>query len=258
MDCEFSGRVAMVTGAAHGIGRSICGELGRRGAQVYAGDVLPGDLEETVQACRQAGGACEGRSLDVTDEGSVDGFVRWVQQAEGRLDILVNVAGGVLGQTHQPLEAVGDATWNAILAVNLTGTFHCSRAVSPLMKEQRSGRIVNISSGAGRSTSLTGIQAYTSAKAGQIGLTRQLARELGPWNITVNAIAPGFVRSNPTTEKQWESYGPERQQALVEGIALRRTGRPEDIAYGVLFFASDLAAWCSGQVLSIDGGHSMF
>jgi len=258
MDFDLNGRVAMVTGAAHGIGRSICCELGQRGVRVYAGDVLESDLDESVQACRQAGGSCEGQRLDVTDDASVRAFVDRIAQTEKRLDFLVNVAGGVMGQTHQPVEAVSDADWNAVLAVNLTGTFHCSRAAAPLMKQQNFGRIVNISSGAGRSTSLTGIQAYTSAKAGQIGLTRQLARELGPWNVTVNAIAPGFVRSNPTTEKQWESYGPEGQQELVENIALRRTGRPEDIAYGVLFFVSDYAAWCSGQVLSIDGGHSMF
>jgi 3-oxoacyl-[acyl-carrier protein] reductase len=258
MDFEFTNRVAIVTGAAHGIGRSICVELAMRGARVYAGDTLGDVLEESIGACRQAGGACEGRTLDVTDEASVGAFVDWVRGATGRVDILVNVAGGVLGQTHKPIESVPDEAWNAVIAVNLTGTFHCSRAAAPLMKDQRYGRIVNISSGAGRSTSLTGIQAYTSAKAGQIGLTRQLARELGPWNITVNAIAPGFVRSNPSSERQWESYGPEGQQALVEDIALRRTGSAEDIAYGVLFFASDYAAWCSGQVISIDGGHSMF
>jgi 3-oxoacyl-[acyl-carrier protein] reductase len=126
------------------------------------------------------------------------------------------------------------------------------------MKQRRYGRIVNISSGAGRSTSLTGIQAYTSAKAGQIGLTRQLAQELGAWGITVNNIAPGFVRSNPTTERQWESYGEEGQAALVNDIALKRLGTAEDIAYGVLFFASDFAAWCTGQVLSVDGGKAMF
>jgi 3-oxoacyl-[acyl-carrier protein] reductase len=101
---------------------------------------------------------------------------------------------------------------------------------------------------------LTGIQSYASAKAGQIGLTRQMAKELGPWGITVNNIAPGFVRSNPATERQWQSYGEEGQRKLVEGIALKRLGTPEDIAYGVLFFASDAASWITGQVLSIDGG----
>jgi 3-oxoacyl-[acyl-carrier protein] reductase len=176
----------------------------------------------------------------------------------GKIDILVNVAGGVLGQMGKPIDEVSDAEWEGIIDVNLTGVFHCARAVAPHMKSRRYGRIVNISSGAGRSTSLTGIQAYSSAKAGQIGLTRQLAQELGAWGITVNNIAPGFILSNPTTQRQWESYGESGQKALIEDLALKRLGQPEDIAYGVLFFASDYASWCTGQVLSIDGGKAMF
>ena len=107
---------------------------------------------------------------------------------------------------------------------------------------------------AGLATSLTGIQAYASAKAGLIGLTRQLGHELGPFGITVNSIAPGFVRSNPTTERQWEAMGQDGQARLVESIAMRRLGTPDDIVHGVLFFASDFASWITGQVLSIDGG----
>jgi len=204
------------------------------------------------------GGRCEAFALDVTREDDVEAFVGRVDAAEGRVDILVNTAGGVLGQVGRPIESVSGADWERVIAVNLTGTFHAARAVAPAMKRGRYGRIVNISSGAGRSVSLTGIQAYASAKAGQLGLTRQLAHELGPWGITVNAVAPGFVLSNPATERQWESYGPEGQRALVDGIALRRLGEPEDIAHGVLFFASDYARWCTGQALSIDGGVAMF
>ncbi|MGH2897843.1 MAG: SDR family NAD(P)-dependent oxidoreductase, partial [Solirubrobacteraceae bacterium] len=122
------------------------------------------------------------------------------------------------------------------------------------MKAARAGRIVNISSGAGLGVSLTGIQAYASAKAAQIGLTRQLAHELGPFGITVNSIAPGFVRSNPSSERQWQSYGPDGQRQLVDSIALRRIGTPADIANAVLFFASEHAAWISGQVLKVSGG----
>jgi 3-oxoacyl-[acyl-carrier protein] reductase len=166
----------------------------------------------------------------------------------------VNDAGGVLGQVGRPLEEVSPADWQRIFDVNVTGAFYCSQAVATGMKAARSGRIVNISSGAGLGVSLTGIQAYASAKAAQIGLTRQLAHELGPWAITVNNIAPGFVRSNAATERQWKSYGAKGQRALVEGIALKRLGTPEDIAYGVLFFASEHAGWITGQVLSIDGG----
>jgi 3-oxoacyl-[acyl-carrier protein] reductase len=168
--------------------------------------------------------------------------------------VLVNNAGGVLGQVGRPLEEVAPAEWQAIFDVNVTGAFLCSQAVAPGMKAAKAGRIVSISSGAGLGISLTGIQAYAAAKAAQIGLTRQLAHELGPWGITVNNIAPGFVRSNPTTERQWQAYGAEGQRALVEGIALRRLGTVEDIAAGVLFFASDAAGWVTGQVLSIDGG----
>ena len=122
------------------------------------------------------------------------------------------------------------------------------------MKSARAGRIVNISSGAGLGASLTGIQAYSSAKAGLINLTRQLCHELGAWDITVNCVAPGFVRSNPSTERQWQSYGEDGQRRLLEGIALKRLGSPEDIASAVLFFASEAAGWVSGQVLSVDGG----
>ena len=122
------------------------------------------------------------------------------------------------------------------------------------MKAARGGRIVNISSGAGRSVSLTGIQAYASAKAGQIGFTRQMAHELGQFGITVNCVAPGFTLSNPTTKRQWESYGEEGQRALLQAIPMRRLGQPEDIAYGVRFFASERASWVTGQVISVDGG----
>jgi 3-oxoacyl-[acyl-carrier protein] reductase len=128
-----------------------------------------------------------------------------------------------------------------------------SRCYSAYEAAER-GRIINISSGAGLRVSLTGIQAYASAKAGLIGLTRQLAHELGPRGITVNCVAPGFVRCNPTTEKQWEAYGEEGQQRLVASIATRRLGKPEDIAHAVMFLASDYASWITGQTLAVDGG----
>jgi 3-oxoacyl-[acyl-carrier protein] reductase len=169
----------------------------------------------------------------------------------------VNNAGGVCGQVGHPLEEVTDGDWQAVVDANLTSTFLCTRAVVPAMKERRWGRIVNISSGAGRTVSLTGIQAYASAKAAQIGFTRQMAHELGPFGITVNCIAPGFILSNPTTRRQWESYGEDGQRALVAGIATRRLGEPGDIANGVLFFVSERSSWVTGQTISIDGGHAL-
>lgn len=250
MYIDFTDKTVMVTGAAHGFGRAIALAFAERGADVWACDLLADKLAETARLCTEQNGRCEVRTVDVTDLEAVLAFAA----EAGHVDVLVNNAGGVLGQVGRPLETISPAEWQAIFDVNVSGAFYCAQAVAPSMKKVRSGRIINISSGAGLGISLTGIQAYASAKAAQIGLTRQLAHELGPWNITVNNIAPGFVRSNPTTEKQWQSYGQEGQQALLDNIALKRLGTPQDIAYGVLFFASDYASWITGQVLSIDGG----
>ena len=254
MHIRFEGRTAIVTGAAHGFGRAIALSFASLGARVVACDVLTGELDETARLAEEQRTPIGVHVLDVSDRQAVQAMVGETVDARGRIDVLVNDAGGVLGQIGRPAEEVSEADWRAIFAVNLDGAFYCSQAVAPGMKAARYGRIVNISSGAGLGISLTGIQAYAAAKAGQIGLTRQLAHELGPWGITVNNVAPGFVRSNPTTEKQWQSYGEDGQRRLVENIALKRLGSPEDIASGVLFFASDQAAWITGQTLSIDGG----
>jgi 3-oxoacyl-[acyl-carrier protein] reductase len=194
------------------------------------------------------------RRVDVSDKAQVTGFVAAAREATGRIDVLVNDAGGVCGQVGRPIEEISEADWNRIFAVNATGSFLCAQAVVPAMKSRSYGRIINISSGAGLGVSLTGIQAYAAAKAAQIGLTRQLAHELGAFGITVNSVAPGFVRSNPTTERQWEAYGADGQKALMARIATRRLGTPADIAYGVLFFASSAGGWITGQTLSVDGG----
>jgi 3-oxoacyl-[acyl-carrier protein] reductase len=230
---ELDAMTAVVTGTAQGIGRAVADRLAANGAAVHEVD------KDTT---------------DLSDSAATEDFFAQV----GDVDILVNVAGGVVGQTHTPIDELTDEAWNAVIAANLTTTMNCTRAAARTMKRRRYGRIVMISSGAGRSVSLTGIQAYTSAKAAQIGFTRQMAHELGPFGITVNCIAPGFVLSNPTTKAQWDSYGEEGQRALVERIAVRRTGTPEDIARGVEFFVAPDAGWVSGQTISIDGGHSLF
>ena len=232
MTGNLAGKTAVVTGTAHGIGAAIAKALRDDGATVHGVDRDTADLT--------SGGA-----------------VREFFSRTGAVDILVNNAGGVVGQAGHPLEEVTDQDWHAVVDANLTSTFLCTRAVVPGMKERGWGRIVNISSGAGRTVSLTGIQAYASAKAGQIGFTRQMAHELGRFGITVNCIAPGFILSNPTTERQWASYGEEGQRALVDQIAMRRLGRPEDIANGVRFFVSERSSWVTGQTISIDGGHAL-
>jgi 3-oxoacyl-[acyl-carrier protein] reductase len=235
----LAGRTALVTGAAHGIGSAIADALEADGAKVHRVDKEPTALDGSSVT-----------AADLTDPDAVAGLFG----AVGPVDILVNTAGGVVGQTGRPLEEVTPDAWRSVVDANLTTTFLCTRAAAPGMKERRWGRIVNISSGAGLTVSKTGIQAYASAKAGQIGFTRQMAHELGPFGITVNCIAPGFILSNPTTQVQWDSYGPDGQRDLVSGIATGRLGQPADIANGVQFFASERSGWVTGQVIAIDGG----
>lgn len=251
MNIDVRGQTVLVTGAAHGFGRAIAAAFATREARVFACDVVERELGETLQLLGEHGDVAK---VDVTNRVEVEAWVQSAWARTGRIDVLVNNAGGVLGQVGQPLEQVSVEEWQAIVSVNQSAAFWTAQAVSPAMKEARSGRIINISSGAGLGISKTGIQAYASAKAGQIGLTRQLAHELGPWGITVNNVAPGFVLSNPATERQWEALGPDGQQQLLDGIALNHLGTPADIAHAVLFLASEQASWISGVVLPVDGG----
>jgi 3-oxoacyl-[acyl-carrier protein] reductase len=251
LNIEFEGRRVIVTGAAHGFGRAIAHAFSAHGAEVHAFDLNAEGLAETVA---RAEGHCESVTLDIGDRTTVQRAVAEIETKGGGIDILVNNAGGVRGQIGRPIEEISAADWQTIFDANLSGTFFMTQAVAPAMKKAGTGRVVNISSGAGRGISLTGIQAYASAKAGQIGLTRQLAHELGPFGITVNCIAPGFVLSNPTTEKQWQAMGEVGQNALIERIAMRRLGTAEDIANAVMFFASDQAGWITGETLGVDGG----
>lgn len=247
MRIDFSGSSVLVTGAAQGIGREIARQFAQCGATVHAADIDEAVLSESAAV---AGPRCRAHRLDVTDRGAVHALLRDI----GAVDVLVHSAGGVCRQVGQPLEQVDETQWRAIFAVNTEGAFWCAQAVAPGMKARGSGRIILISSGAGLGISLTGIQAYASAKAAEIGLARQLGHELGPFGITVNSIAPGFIRSNPSTEAQWQALGEARQQQLVQAIAMRRTGRPDDIAHAALFLASEHASWINGQVLAVDGG----
>jgi 3-oxoacyl-[acyl-carrier protein] reductase len=251
---RLEGRTAIVSGAAHGIGRAICVALAQEGAAVWGCDVRGPELEETRRAVDAVAREARAAVVDVRSADEVAAFAARAERDTGRIDVLVNTAGGVAGQVMRPVEEVSDADWRVIFEINLDGAFHFTRAVAPVMKRAGRGAIVNISSGAGRSYSLTGIQAYASAKAGLIGFTRQTARELGAHGVRVNCVAPGFVRSNPASEAQWHAMGEAGQRRLVESIALRRIGTPEDIARAVVFFCSDDAGYVTGQTISVDGG----
>ncbi|SFJ87914.1 3-oxoacyl-[acyl-carrier protein] reductase [Bosea sp. OK403] len=245
MNITFEGQSVLIAGAARGIGRGVVESFATRGANVFAGDRLADEM---------AGLEAHKTALDLRDKSQVQAWVAGSETIAGRpVDVLVYVAGGVLGQSAKPLEEVDEADWRAILDVNLTGAFLAAQAVAPGMKSRGKGRIVLIASGAGLRTSLTGIQAYASAKAGEIGLARQLGQELGPFGITVNAVAPGFQRTSPDYERQWNSYSPERQAGMIENTARRRAGTPQDIAHAVMFLASDYADFITGQVLSVTG-----
>ena len=251
MHIRFDGQVALVTGAAQGIGRAIALSLAGAGAKVHLADIAPvawfSEGNEPRFECHR---------VDLARRADAHDLVGKIAASDGRLDILAQAAGGVRGQVGRPIEDVGEDDWRVIFAANIDAAFWLAQAASVPMRAASFGRIVNVASGAGLRTSLTGIQAYTAAKHALVGLTKQLSQDLGPYGITCNAVAPGFVRSNPTTERQWESYGVDGQSRLIQSIHTRRLGSAEDIANAVVFLASGQAGWISGQILSVDGGRS--
>lgn len=242
-------RTALVTGVVGGIGAAIARRLAADGSKVIVSD-LPGDAFEEATARLGLAGV----SADLGDPASVKEMSARIEKEHGTPAILVNAAGGVRGQVGTPLEAVEPEAWHAIFAANVDASLYLTQALVPAMKDQGWGRIVTISSGAGLRPSLTGIHAYTAAKHALVGLTKQLSLELAQHGITVNSIAPGFILSNPATERQWASYGPEGQAQLINRIHTRRLGTPDDIAAAAAFLTSEEAGWITAQILSVDGG----
>jgi len=249
---RFDGRTAVVAGAARGIGQTIARSLANDGARVIACDLLAGDIAPLAGPV-DGGGEIITAKVDVTDEASVAEVVR----EAGNPDILVYVAGGVRGQRPKPLEEVSAEDFADVLDVNLKGAFLFAKAVAPAMKRKGAGRIVTISSRAGLVASLTGIQSYAAAKHGQIGLVKQLAQELGPFGITVNSVAPGFMATSPDYERQWNEWPEAFRNNFVNTIAMRRMGEPQDVANAVTFLASDYASWITGQTIPVTGNPLM-
>ena len=243
---ELKGKAALVTGGSRGIGRAVCLELARRGACVavnYAGNAAA--AEETVESCKAMGVDAFSVQADVADAAACDAMVKEVLSRFGRLDILVNNA-GITRDGLMPM--LKDADWDAVLDANLKGAFHCMRAAYRPMMKQKYGRVVNLSSIVGLRGN-AGQANYAASKAGLIGLTKSMAKELAGRNVTVNAVAPGFIDPDMTAAL------PEKaRESMLASIPMGRLGQGEDVAKAVAFFAGDGAGYVTGQVLCVDGG----
>jgi len=244
----LQGQVAVVTGGARGIGREIALSLARAGADLALFDVNPQQLEQTTQELRALGRRAEGLSVDVTDGAAVDGGVAKVLDKLGRIDILINNAGITKDGL---LVRMDDAQWDRVLNINLRGTFLCTRAVAKHMLKQRRGRIVSIASIVGLIGN-PGQANYAASKAGVIGMTKSVAKELASRGITCNAIAPGFIKTEMT-----DALPEQAKQRLLEAIPMGTLGEPKDVAHAALFLVSEAARYITGHVLVVDGGLAM-
>lgn len=240
---EFEGQVAVVTGGARGIGAEIARRLARGGAKVVCADVL--DTSDIVAEINDAGGTAEGRELDVTDSVAAAESITAIHDAHERIDILVNNAGVTRDQL---LVRMKQEDWDLVLGINLDGVFKVTQPVAKLMMRARTGRIVNVASVVGLMGN-AGQANYAASKAGLIGFTKSLARELGPRNVTVNAVAPGYIQT-PMTDKLTD----DQREALMKTVAIPRLGTPTDVADAVAFLAGPGASYITGVVLNISGG----
>lgn len=245
---QLKDQVAIVTGGARGIGREIALLLAQQGADIALFDVNPDQLKQTTEELKGLGRRAEGFSVDVTDGEQVNAGVAKVLDSLGRIDILINNA----GITKDGLIIrMDDAQWDRVLDINLKGTFLCTRAAAKVMLKQRYGRIVSIASIVGLIGN-PGQANYAASKAGIIGMTKSVAKELASRHVTVNAIAPGFIKTAMT-----EALPEAAKKRLQEAIPMGSLGEPKDVASAVLFLVSEAARYITGHVLVVDGGLAM-
>lgn len=244
----LTGKISVVTGSAQGIGQAIATTLAQEGSDVVVADLDANRCEETVARVQQLGRKAMAVSVNVGDWDQVKGMIDRVQKDWERIDILVNNAGITRDGL---LLRMKEEDWQSVLQVNLTGTFFCVKAVLPTMSRQRSGRIVNIASIVGAIGNI-GQANYAASKAAVIGLTKTVAREYASRNITVNAVAPGFIDTAMT-----QDLSAETKEALLNQIPLKRLGQPSDIADAVSFLCSEKAGYITGHVLHVNGGMYM-
>lgn len=249
-DAALAGQVAVVTGGARAIGRAIAEALAGRGATVVSLDLSPSD--ETVAAIEAAGGSALSVEGDVTDEAAVAGAFERVLETYGRLDVLVNNAGLFAGIERRPFWEIDLAEWDRVIDVNVRSVFLCSRAASAPMREAGSGRIVNIASNV-TTFGMANLLHYVASKSAVVGITRSIARELGPSGIAVNAVAPGLVTTEITEQTVPEQY----RRLVAEGQCLQQPILPADIAQAVTYLASPEARMVTGQTLLVNGGATM-
>jgi NAD(P)-dependent dehydrogenase (short-subunit alcohol dehydrogenase family) len=252
---RFKDKVALITAAGSGIGKATAEIIGSEGGTIFAVDTDEGRLKTVLDALRGAGGRAEGRRADALDPAQVDDVVAAVVRDFGRIDILVNAVGGstVITRPAATTDELTLAEWQKLLTFNLDGTFLFCHAVAPHMKRQKSGKIVNLSSVAGRGISASSSSAYAAAKGGIIAFTRKLAHELGPHGITVNAIAPSMTLTE-RIRPHWDRRTPEQQAQEIARTPLRRMAEARDQARVICFLASSDADFVTGVTIDVTGG----